>query len=160
MRRRHSFGHWPWYQTHSIAPFTYTHRRTYVYVYTRLYMNVCMRVCVSLYRISTCPNSSLIHLHHHAASPRHLLATAAFPSYFFFNATQYPFVSIAATFQCFLTFCLPPPRPTRVVLRQQRRAASVAAAAVRQTAAVVHSCSCTYYIIIYDHIILYCLLLL
>lgn len=68
------------------------------------------RVCVSLYRISTCPNSSPIHLHHRRRR---------FSLYIFilFNATQYPLVSIPLqTFQCFLTFCLlllplPPPPP-------------------------------------------------
>lgn len=71
------------------------------------YAYVC--VCVSLYRISTCPNSSPIHLHHRRRR--------RFSLYIFilFNATQYPLVSVPLqTFQCFLTFCLlllplPPP---------------------------------------------------
>lgn len=65
-------------------------------------------VCVSLYRISTCPNSSPpIHLHHRRRFSLYI--------FILFNATQYPLVSISLqTFQCFLTFCLlllplPPP---------------------------------------------------
>lgn len=93
-RRRHSYGHWPWYQTHSIAPITYTRTQTNRRAPSYAYIRVC--VCVSLYRISTCPNSSPIHLHHHyhcrrhhllhskrITSSRHCRRRSSFPSYFF-----------------------------------------------------------------------------